>query len=101
DQPNKEELFISDHPKTKLQIVVTDYRPKVEIIFSKRSLDAMQLSLEDFIAVKGIKALGNQLTDNKVKLVNRLEPLPHTPVEEVEVLEDTVEDGENDQTTLF
>lgn len=101
DQPNKEELFISDHPKTKLQIVVTDYRPKVEIIFSKRSLDAMQLGLEDFIAVKGIKALGNQLTDNKVKLVNRLEPLPHTPVEEVEVLEDTVEDGENDQTTLF
>jgi topoisomerase-4 subunit A len=43
------------------------------------------IDLEQFIAVKGIKAIGNQLTTDKLKQVNLLESLPfEEPEEEVE-----------------
>jgi topoisomerase-4 subunit A len=95
DNPNKEELFISEHPKSQLQIVATDFRPMAEIIFSKRSLENETLNFEEFIAVKGIKALGNQLTTDKIKQVNLLEPLPYEApiVEEVEVTDEEVIDN--------
>ncbi|MFY7730541.1 MAG: hypothetical protein ACOVRN_13555, partial [Flavobacterium sp.] len=37
-----------------------------------------------FITVKGIKAQGNQLTAEKVKEINTLEPLPYEEPEEEE-----------------
>jgi topoisomerase-4 subunit A len=41
--------------------------------------------LEQFITVKGIKAIGNQLTTDKLKQVNLLESLPfEEPEEEIE-----------------
>jgi topoisomerase IV subunit A len=54
----------------------------------------MKVDIESFIAVKGFKALGNQLTTDKLKQVNLLEPLPYEiPVEvipeELEVKEET------------
>ncbi len=83
----KEELFISDHPKSQLEIVATDYRPIAEVIFSKRNLENLKVNLEEFIAIKGIKALGNQLTTEKIKQVNLLESLPFEEPEE-EIIED-------------
>ncbi|MFC4269503.1 DNA gyrase/topoisomerase IV subunit A [Polaribacter marinivivus] len=94
----KEEVFISEHPKSQLEIVATDYRPVAEVVYSKRSLENEQVNLEEFIAVKGIKALGNQLTTEKIKQVNLLESLPYDEpedekIEEVEVVdEEVVED---------
>ena len=80
----KEEVFISDHPKSQLEIIATDYRPIAEVQFSKRNLDNQEIKFEEFIAIKGIKAQGNQLTTDKIKNVNLLEPLPfEEPVEEV------------------
>ena len=38
---------------------------------------SQQINIEDFIAVKGIKAQGNQLSAEKVKNINALEPLPY------------------------
>ena len=95
EQSEKEENFITDHPKTQLEIVATDYRPMVEIIFSKRSLEKIQINLEEFIAIKGIKALGNQLTKEKIRQVNLLSPLPYTEqelpkAEDVEVVDEEV-----------
>lgn len=103
DSPDKEELFLNDHPKTQLQIVVTDYRPNVEVMFSKRNLDNLVIDLEEFISVKGIKALGNQLTGDKIKLINRLEPSPYEVAVEDEVEEFEKEEGakDEDQPTLF
>jgi len=91
---DKEEIFISEHEKSQLQIVVTDYRPMLEIVFSKRSLDKMPIDIEKFISVKGIKALGNQLTLEKVKQVNVLESLPYEeePEEIIEKIEEGVEE---------
>jgi len=37
--------------------------------------------VEEFISIKGIKALGNQLTTEKIKQVNLLEPVPYEPEE--------------------
>ena len=90
---DKEEVFISEHPKSQLEIIATDYRPVAEVQFSKRSLDNSEVNFEEFIAVKGIKAQGNQLTTDKIKQVNLLESLPfeepeEPSIEEVEVVDE-------------
>ena len=46
------------------------------------------VNLEEFISVKGIKALGNQLTTDKVKTINTLESLPYEEPQEDETVED-------------
>jgi topoisomerase-4 subunit A len=89
----KEECFISEHPKAQLEIAATDYRPIAEVIFSKRSLEKEKVNFEDFIAIKGIKAQGNQLTTERIKQVNLLESLPYEEqeeeiLEEIEVIEE-------------
>ncbi|MCL6273474.1 DNA gyrase/topoisomerase IV subunit A [Muricauda sp. 2012CJ35-5] len=121
ENPNKEELVISEHPKSFMELVSTDWRPVIEIEFSKpRGKDAkpnQQVEIEEFISVKGIKATGNQLTAEKVKNINALESLPYaepeeTKPEEMEVVDEESisskegdETNENkdgsDQTTLF
>ncbi len=83
---NKEESFITDHPNSQLEIVSTDYRPVAELVFSKVKgvqKENQTVDLESFIAVKGFKALGNQLTTDKLKQINLLEPLPYEAPEEV------------------
>mgnify|MGYP000727592471 FL=1 len=59
-----------------------------EIVYTKVKgvqKDNQTIDLEQFIAVKGIKAIGNQLTTDKLKQVNLLESLPfEEPEEEVE-----------------
>ncbi len=87
ENEGKEESFITDHPNSQLEIVSTDYRPVAQLVFAKIKgvqKDDLHIDVEDFIAVKGFKALGNQLTTDKLKQVNLLEPLPYEePVEEV------------------
>ena len=98
EHPDRDEKFISDHEGSKLMIVAMDYRPMAEIIYSKRSLENETLNFEAFIAVKGIKALGNQLTAEKIKDINLLDPLPYEEplLEEVEVVDEQVIEIEND-----
>lgn len=85
ENENKEEIFISEHEKSQLEIVSTDWRPMAEVVFAKIKgiqKENLTVNLEEFIAVKGIKALGNQLTTDKVKQINLLDPLPfEEPVE--------------------
>ena len=97
ENPNKEELIITEHPKSQLELVVTDWRPVVELEFvkprGKEAKENQKVILEEFISIKGIKALGNQLTTEKLKNVNPLEPLLYeeeTPssTNEIEVIEE-------------
>lgn len=104
ENENKEEVFISEHEKSQLEIVSTDWRPMVEVVYAKSkgkdAKDSQIVNLEDFIAVKGIKAIGNQLTTDKIKQINLLEPLPYEVPEEVHaddlevVDEETVDDNQ-------
>ena len=69
-----------------------------EVVFSK--VKGVQkenhiINLEEFISVKGIKALGNQLTTDKLKQVNLLESLPFEEPEEVAAEEMEVSDENN------
>lgn len=99
EQGNKEDLFISEHQKSYLELVSTDWRPQVELEFFKpRGKEAkpnLNIDLEGFIAIKGIKALGNQLTSEKVKNINTLEPLPYEEPIEQEASEIEVVDEED------
>ncbi len=92
EHPDREEKFISEHAGSKLMIVAMDFRPMAEVIYSKRSLENEIINFEEFIAIKGIKALGNQFTVEKIKDINLLEPLPYSePVlEEVELIEEEI-----------
>ncbi|MHA7844270.1 MAG: DNA gyrase/topoisomerase IV subunit A [Winogradskyella sp.] len=98
EQEGKEETFISGHPDSQLEIVSTDWRPMAEVEFTKeRGKDRkpnMQVNLEEFIAVKGINALGNQLTKEKINQINLLDPLPFEAPEEVHADELEVVDEE-------
>ncbi|SEA32091.1 DNA gyrase/topoisomerase IV subunit A [Bizionia paragorgiae] len=97
ENENKEEQFISNHPNSFLEIVSTDWKPMAEIEFKKeRGKDRKEnepVNLEEFIAVKGITAQGNQLTKEKVNTINLLDPIPYeapeeTPAAELEVIEE-------------
>ena len=106
ENTNKEELIISEHTKSQLEIVSTQWRPVLEVEFSKpRGKEAkpnLEVNVEDFISVKGIKALGNQLTALKVKNINQLDALPYEePKEqaaaEIEVVDEESIDSTNDE----
>ncbi|WP_335975821.1 DNA gyrase/topoisomerase IV subunit A [Gaetbulibacter jejuensis] len=98
ENEGKEEVFISEHPESRLEIVSTDWKPIAEIEFTKeRGKDRkpnLEINLEEFIAIKGITALGNQLTKDKVNQVSLLEPLPYeapeeVPADNIEVVDET------------
>ncbi|WP_299274786.1 DNA gyrase/topoisomerase IV subunit A [uncultured Psychroserpens sp.] len=100
ENEGREESFISEHPDSQLEIVSTDWKPMAEIEFKKERgkdrKDNEVVNLEEFIAIKGINALGNQLTKEKINQVNLLDPLPYEapeekPAEEIEVVSETVE----------
>ncbi|WP_353161827.1 DNA gyrase/topoisomerase IV subunit A [Myroides odoratus] len=87
ENENREDVFISEHENSKLELISTDYRPVVEVVFSKVKgvqKENLVIDLEQFITIKGIKALGNQLTADKVKQIDHLESLPYEEVVEEE-----------------
>ena len=91
ENENREELVITEHPKSQLLFVSADWRPMAEVVFTKekgKEKENLTVNLEEFISVKGIKALGNQLTTDKVKTVNTLESLPYEEPQEEELVED-------------
>ena len=113
EQEGKEESFISDHQSSQLEIISTDWKPMAEVIFAKERgkdrKDNLEVNLEEFIAIKGISALGNQLTKDKVIQINLMESLPYEAPEEVhaddlEVVDETdvssnVSGGEKDNSS--
>ena len=71
-------------------MVSTDWKPVIEVVFSKQSKlqrDNQTLELEDLIGIKGIKAQGNQLSSFKIKSVNLLDPIPYILPEKNNVMD--------------
>ncbi|MFK8303126.1 DNA gyrase/topoisomerase IV subunit A [Capnocytophaga stomatis] len=98
ENENKEELIITEHPKSQLLFISSDWRPMAEVVFAKErgkpEKESQLVNLEEFIAIKGIKALGNQLTVDKVKEILTLEPLPYEKEEEPEIIEEELGDDQ-------
>ncbi len=99
ENESKEDLFISEHKNSQLEIVSTDWRPIAEVIFSKERgkdrKDNLEINLEEFIAIKGINALGNQLTKDKINQINLLKSLPYeapdeVPADDIEVVDEQI-----------
>ncbi len=70
--PNKV-LFISEEKGSRLEIVTTDRLPVAEVIYKDKNKRKQKIKLAEFIELKGVKAKGNKLTDEKVKEINLLE----------------------------
>ena len=77
EQTDKKVLFITDHEKSYLELASSDFHTVIEMSFAKpRGKDAKPnevLNLQEFITVKGYKALGNKLSYNKIKSVDQLD----------------------------
>ncbi|MBU79131.1 MAG: DNA topoisomerase IV [Flavobacteriales bacterium] len=109
ENENKDELFIKE--KAELTFVSTVARPVLEINFSKQKRGedppkSVLINADEFIAVKGIKAIGNQLTDKKIKSVRVKESLPfdiepnEVDAQEIEVNEEINLSDEDSQITM-
>lgn len=113
ENENREDIFITEHANSRLEIISTDFRPVFEVVFAKVKgvqKDNLTIDVEQFIAVKGIKALGNQVSIDKIKQVNILESLPYVEEEEEEEEEEEIIigdapdieiDDDGQQTLLF
>ena len=120
ENENKEETFISLNKNTFLEIVCTDWKPVIELVYNKERNKEQRsntsIDIEEFISIKGIKAQGNQLTGYKIKQINILESKEHVPpievsaneievIDENEIKEELKDSSENEtdkgQTTLF
>jgi len=79
--------FITEHKDSFLELVSTDWRPQVELVFVKEKGKDRQIeiiNLEKFITIKGLKARGNRLSSKKIKEINLLESLAYTEPIEIE-----------------
>ncbi|MGB5700936.1 DNA gyrase/topoisomerase IV subunit A [Muriicola sp.] len=99
ENPDKDETIITTHPKSYLEKIFTDHRPMAELVFAKKRgqerKDSLQLDLEEFIGIKGITAMGNQLTKEKVLEINAMPPLPYEEPEKHEPNDIEVVDEED------
>ncbi|WP_312084627.1 DNA gyrase/topoisomerase IV subunit A [Epilithonimonas hominis] len=97
---NVQSFFTNDHPKSFLEFVTTNSGAIAEIVFSKikdKQKDPETVDLDEFIAVKGIKAIGNQLTKDKVKTINITIPEPPEMMEEEPEHEEKSEDDVDEE----
>lgn len=88
NQTGVQTFMPSEHPKSFIELVVTRSGATAELEFHKekgKEKEPETVVLDEFIAVKGIKAIGNQLTKSKIKNINLT--LPEI-VEEESVVEE-------------
>ena len=106
ENKNKEDNFIGDNAK--LIFVSSEWRPVIELVFVKpRGGDPLpnkSINVEDFISVKGFKAIGNQLTTTKIKEVILSDSLPYEepkeePLENLDVIDaNQINDSDSNDT---
>ena len=91
ERNQKAETVIPQTKGTQMVFVSTDYLPMISVSFAREKGAApredLEVNVAEFIAVKGIRAQGNQLSADKIKAVRALPPLPYDEPEE-EIPED-------------
>ncbi|SIS65579.1 topoisomerase-4 subunit A [Chryseobacterium ureilyticum] len=95
---NVQTFMPSEHPKSFIENVIVANDATAEIIFAKdkgKDRDPETVNIDEFITVKGIKAIGNQFTKFKVKAINIT--IPEPVEEEPEMYEDPEPTGETDE----
>lgn len=95
---NVQTFMPSEHPKSFIENVIVANDVTAEIIFAKdkgKEREPETINIDEFIAVKGIKAIGNQFTKFKVKAINIT--IPEPVEEEPEVYEEPEPTGDADE----
>ena len=92
--------FIDDSKNSTIEIVSYDWKPVIEVVTkSKKEIEKNNINLFEFISVKGIKALGNQLVSKEVKEINLLDPIPYEPeikeLNQIEVIDEQIDNDDN------
>lgn len=61
---DKRNVFITEHPDSKMEFFSLGYRPVISVVINKKGKDQEPetIDITEFIAVKGLKAVGNRLT---------------------------------------
>ncbi|SDL60193.1 DNA gyrase/topoisomerase IV subunit A [Chryseobacterium taihuense] len=86
---NVQTFMPSEHPKSFIERIIVSDNATAEIIFAKdkgKEREPETVNIDEFISVKGIKAIGNQFTKFKVKNINIT--IPEPVEEEPEVYEE-------------
>jgi topoisomerase-4 subunit A len=100
--PNVQTFMPSEHSKSFIENVIVANGATAEILFAKdkgKDRDPETVNIDEFITVKGIKAIGNQFTKFKVKSININIPEPEE--EEPEVYEEPERtEGDDDGGTI-
>ena len=90
---NVQNFMPSEHPKSFVENVIVANNSIAEIIFAKdkgKEKEPETINIDEFIAVKGIKAIGNQFIKDKVKSINIIIPEPTEEMNEgFDVVEST------------
>ena len=87
---NVDQQFIPSGSKIQLEMISSDWKPVIEISFSKTPKglrDDLTQEIGELIGIKGIKALGNQLSSYKIKNINLMNPIPFVPPEKTSVMD--------------
>ena len=89
---NVQTFMPSEHPKSFIEFVGTADNCTAEIVFAKdktgKEKENEIINIDEFITIKGIKAMGNQFAKDKVKTINITIPEPVEEEEEPEVEEE-------------
>jgi topoisomerase IV subunit A len=108
--------LIGEHEASRLEICSNDAYPRLMVVYGGRKKGVEEeIDLEEFIAVKGVKARGKRLTTTPVEGLRSLEPIKFPEPKEEEPLEieeseealepeeaiEPIIDEENKQPTLF
>ena len=84
NKDDKDTLFISEHPKSKLIDISFDRFPMLQVEFGGKDKDKsnLEINAEEFISIKSATARGKKISNYKIKKVSWLEPLPFEEEEE-------------------
>ncbi len=96
-----EQKYVDISRNIQVELVSTDWKPVIELVVKNgKELTRDKVNVFDFISVKGIKAIGNQLSKKQLKEINLLDPIPYEPeikeLNEIEVVDEQDDDGDDD-----
>ena len=97
DTLNPQVFFISENPRSFIEWAGTGWKLIAELNFGKDKNPEI-INLEDFIAIKGIKAQGNQISKEKIKKIVITEE-PSENEAETDSSEEPNDSQENDSDT--
>ncbi|MDH8701519.1 topoisomerase-4 subunit A [Dysgonomonadaceae bacterium PH5-43] len=100
---NKQQSFIGDNPNSKLLLLTETVFPRIEVVFGGNDSfrEPLIIDVDEFIAVKGIKAKGKRITTFETESIKEIEPLrfpepepEDTPTPDIDI------DPEEDNTSI-